>query len=88
MLPAPTVSVPSPAVASGDVRLPQSIGSISVDLPIDEVDRTRGLRIGPHRDDVPPRRGTTQSCQLRQAGHPLEAQENAVATVNGFDVRR
>src|SRR6266404_596051 len=73
----------------GDVRYPQSIGSIGVELPIDEVSRTLRTRIGLRRDDIAAQRCTAKPGRSHQSCHTLAAHANAVVISElGVDVRR
>ena len=62
----------------GDVGHPQSIGAIGVELPIDEINWTRSIRIGLRRDDVPSQRSAAKPCRAHQPGHTLASHANPV----------
>src|SRR5450631_1237385 len=73
----------------GDVRYPQSIGSIGVELPIDEVNRTLRTRIGLRCDDIAAQRCTAKPGRSHQSCHTLAAHANSVVISElGMYVRR
>src|ERR1700704_541258 len=83
------IKKPGPRWNEGDVCYPQSIGSIGVELPIDEVNRTLRTRIGLRRDDIAAQRCTAKPGRSHQSCHTLAAHADAVVISElRMDVRR
>ena len=61
-----------------DVRHPQSIGPIGVELPIHKIDGPRSLRIRLCRDDVTAKRCAAQACRTHQTRDSLACDANLV----------